>query len=91
MAELSVAGRPAILVPFAAAMDDHQTANATEFTAAGGGPVLSEADFTPPRLAAEIVSLLTTKGALENTARAAKSVGRPDAGVRLATLAIGLA
>ena len=91
MAELSVAGRPAILVPFAAAMDDHQTANAAEFTAAGGGPVLSEADFTPPRLAAEIVSLLTTKGALENAARAAKSVGRPDAGVRLATLAIGLA
>lgn len=90
MAELSVAGRPAILVPFAAAMDDHQTANAAEFAAAGGGPVLSEAAFTLERVAAEIVSLLNTPGALENAAAAAKSVGRPDAGARLATLAIGL-
>jgi len=90
MAELSVAGRPAILVPFAAAMDDHQTANAAEFARAGGGPVLSEAEFTPPALAAAIVSLLTTPGALQNAAAAAKSVGRPDAGARLSTLAIGL-
>lgn len=90
MAELAVAGRPAILVPFAAAMDDHQTANAEEFVRAGGGPVLSEAAFTPPALAAAIISLLTVPGALQNAAAAAKSVGRPDAGARLATLAIGL-
>lgn len=90
MAELAVAGRPAILVPFAAAMDDHQTANAEEFVRAGGGPVLSEAQFTPAAVAAAIISLLTVPGALQNAAAAAKSVGRPDAGARLATLAIGL-
>jgi UDP-N-acetylglucosamine:LPS N-acetylglucosamine transferase len=52
--------------------------------------VLSEAEFTPPALAAAIVSLLTTPRALQNAAAAAKSVGRPDAGARLSTLAIGL-
>ncbi len=90
MAELAAAGRPAILVPFAAAMDDHQTANAAEFARAGGGPVLSEAQFTPQLLADAIVSLLTVPGALENAARAAKTVGRPDAGARVADLAIQL-
>ncbi len=90
MAELAAAGRPAILVPFAAAMDDHQTANAAEFASAGGGPVLSEAQFTPAAVAAAIVSLLTVPDALANAARAAKSVGRPDAGARVAELAISL-
>ena len=87
MAELAAAGRPAILVPFAAAMDDHQTANAAEFVAAGGGPLIAEADFTPERLAAAIVSLLAVPGALQSAADAARSVGRPDAGARLADLA----
>ena len=90
MAELAAAGRPAILVPFAAAMDDHQTANAAEFASAGGGPVLSEAQFTPAAVAAAIVSLLTVPDALANAARAAKSVGRPDAGAAVADLAISL-
>ena len=36
IAELGAAGRPAILIPFAAATDDHQTVNAREITAAGG-------------------------------------------------------
>lgn len=87
MAELTVAGRPAILVPFAAATDDHQAANAEAFVAAGGGPMLREVAFTPDAVARAIVSLVTTSGALENAAAAAKSVGRPDAGARLATLA----
>ena len=90
MAELAAAGRPAVLVPFAAAMDDHQTANAAEFASAGGGPVLSEAQFTPAAVAAAIVSLLTVPDALANAARAAKSVGRPDAGAAVADLAISL-
>ena len=90
MAELAAAGRPAILVPFAAAMDDHQTANAAEFVAAGGGPVLSEAQFTPAALAAALVSLLQTPRALENAAAAAKSVGRPHAAALVADLATAL-
>lgn len=90
MAELSVAGRPAILVPFAASTDDHQAANARSFVAAGGGPLLREAEFTPHAVAAALISLLTTPDALANAARAAKSTGRPDAGAKLADLAIAL-
>ena len=90
MAELAAAGRPAILVPFAAAMDDHQAANAAEFVAAGAGPMLREADFTPAALAAAIVALLDVPHALENAAAAAKSVGRPQAAARVADLATAL-
>jgi UDP-N-acetylglucosamine--N-acetylmuramyl-(pentapeptide) pyrophosphoryl-undecaprenol N-acetylglucosamine transferase len=90
MAELAAAGRPAILVPFAAATDDHQFANAATFVAAGAGPMLREADFTPDAVNAAIVSLLTTPGALASAAQAAKSVGHPDAGAKLADLATSL-
>lgn len=90
MAELAAGGRPALLVPFAAAMDDHQTANARAFVAAGAGQMLSEAGFTPAAVADALNGLLDVDGALARAAAAAKSVGRPDAGARLADLAISL-
>lgn len=91
MAELTAAGRPAILVPFAAATDDHQAANATEFVAAGAGPMLREADFTSQAVAAALISLLTTPDALAKAAQAARSIGHPHAGATLADLVTGLA
>ncbi|MBV8971407.1 MAG: UDP-N-acetylglucosamine--N-acetylmuramyl-(pentapeptide) pyrophosphoryl-undecaprenol N-acetylglucosamine transferase, partial [Sphingomonadaceae bacterium] len=90
MAELTAAGRPAILVPFAAATDDHQAANAAAFVAAGAGPMLRESAFTPDAVAREIVSLLTVPAALEKAARAARSIGHPAAGATLADLVTGL-
>ena len=45
VAELAASGRPAILIPFAGAMDDHQTANARQLEAAGGGICLAEAEL----------------------------------------------
>ena len=90
MAELTAAGRPAILVPFAAATDDHQAANAAAFVAAGAGPMLREGEFTPDALAAAIVSLVTTPGALAKAAQAAKSIGHPEAGETLADLVTSL-
>ena len=90
MAELTAAGRPAILVPFAAATDDHQAVNAAAFVAAGAGPLLREADFTPDALAAAIVSLVTIPGALAKAAQAAKSIGHPMAGSTLADLVTSL-
>ena len=47
IAELTAAGRPAILIPFAAATDDHQTANAREMVKAGGARAIAQASFTP--------------------------------------------
>ena len=86
VAELSAGGRPAILVPFAADTDDHQTANAREMVKAGGARAIQEADFTPEVLARQIEALAMDSVALANAAARALSVGRPHAARDLADL-----
>jgi UDP-N-acetylglucosamine--N-acetylmuramyl-(pentapeptide) pyrophosphoryl-undecaprenol N-acetylglucosamine transferase len=86
IAELTAAGRPAILIPFAAATDDHQTANAREMTKAGGARTIQQADFTPEILARQIEALAMDPVALNNAAARALSVGRPHAARDLADL-----
>ena len=86
VAELTAAGRPAILIPFAAATDDHQTANAREMVRAGGARAIQEADFTPQVLARQIEALAMDPVALNNAAARALSVGRPHAARDLADL-----
>jgi UDP-N-acetylglucosamine--N-acetylmuramyl-(pentapeptide) pyrophosphoryl-undecaprenol N-acetylglucosamine transferase len=86
VAELSAAGRPAILVPFAAATDDHQTANARELVRAGGARAIAQANFTPDVLARQIEALAIDPVALNNAAARALSVGRPHAARDLADL-----
>ncbi len=84
--ELAAAGRPSILVPFAAAMDDHQTLNARLLSDPGAAVVIAEPHFTPEKLAEVLEALLTTPGALETMAAAAHGAARPDAAARLADL-----
>jgi UDP-N-acetylglucosamine--N-acetylmuramyl-(pentapeptide) pyrophosphoryl-undecaprenol N-acetylglucosamine transferase len=86
IAELTAAGRPAILVPFAAATDDHQTANAREMVQAGGARAIQEENFTPDVLARQIEALSLDPVALNNAAARALSVGRPHAARDLADL-----
>jgi len=86
VAELSAAGRPAILIPFAAATDDHQTANAREMVKAGGARAIQESGFTPDVLARQIEALAMDPVALNNAAARALSVGRPHAARDLADL-----
>ena len=86
VAELSAAGRPAILIPFAAATDDHQTANAHEMVEAGGARAIQESSFTPQVLARQIEALAMDPDALGNAAARALSVGRPHAARDLADL-----
>jgi len=86
IAELTAAGRPAILVPFAAATDDHQTANAREMVKAGGARAIAQANFTPDVLARQIEALAMDPVALNNAAGRALSVGRPHAARDLADL-----
>jgi UDP-N-acetylglucosamine--N-acetylmuramyl-(pentapeptide) pyrophosphoryl-undecaprenol N-acetylglucosamine transferase len=86
IAELSAAGRPAILVPFAAATDDHQSANAREMVKAGGARAIQEASFTPEVLARQVEALAMDPVALANAAARALSVGRPHAARDLADL-----
>jgi len=86
VAELAAAGRPAILIPFAAATDDHQTANAREMVKAGGARAIQEANFTPEVLARQIEALAMDPVALGNAAARSLSAGRPHAARDLADL-----
>ncbi|QIK79226.1 undecaprenyldiphospho-muramoylpentapeptide beta-N-acetylglucosaminyltransferase [Sphingomonas piscis] len=86
VAELSAAGRPAILVPFGAATDDHQTFNAREITQAGGARTIQQSDFTPDVLARQVEAIALDPDALANAASRALSVGRPHAASDLADL-----
>ncbi|HVM22465.1 MAG TPA: undecaprenyldiphospho-muramoylpentapeptide beta-N-acetylglucosaminyltransferase [Sphingomicrobium sp.] len=86
IAELSAAGRPAILIPFAAATDDHQTANARELVNAGGARAIDQASFTPEALARQVEAIAMDPVALNNAAARALSVGRPHAARDLADL-----
>jgi UDP-N-acetylglucosamine--N-acetylmuramyl-(pentapeptide) pyrophosphoryl-undecaprenol N-acetylglucosamine transferase len=86
IAELTAAGRPAILVPLPSATDDHQTANAREMARAGGARMIGQAQFTPETLARQIEALSLDPEALANAANRALSVGRPHAARDLANL-----
>jgi len=86
IAELTAAGRPAILVPLASATDDHQTANAREMTAIGGARTIPQSRFTAVELAKQMQKLGLDPVALENAAGRARSIGRPDAVSDLADL-----
>ncbi len=89
--ELQVAGRPAILVPFAAAADDHQTANAAGLTDVGAADVITEAAFEPHALAACLETRLGDTHGLAVRAAAARASAKPEATKALADLAEGVA
>jgi len=86
LAELTVAGRPAILVPLPSAMDDHQTANVRELVEAGGARSIPQSRFTPVELAKQMQKMAMEPGALQNAARRAWNCGRPDAARDMADL-----
>jgi UDP-N-acetylglucosamine--N-acetylmuramyl-(pentapeptide) pyrophosphoryl-undecaprenol N-acetylglucosamine transferase len=86
IAELTCAGRPAILVPLPSATDDHQSYNVKEMVQAGGARAIAQPAFTAAELATQIENIASEPGALENAAKAAKSCGRPNAVADLADL-----
>ncbi|RLL75811.1 undecaprenyldiphospho-muramoylpentapeptide beta-N-acetylglucosaminyltransferase [Ochrobactrum soli] len=91
VSEITVIGRPAILVPFPHALDHDQAANAEALSRAGGGEVVRQAELSPERLAQILQSAMNEPERLENQAKAAKSVGKPDAARLLADLAEAIA
>ena len=86
VAELAVAGRPSILVPYPHATDDHQTANARVVAEQGGAWLIQQAALTPERLAIMLQRLLSLPTLLTQTAIRARRIGLPDATQRLADL-----
>ncbi len=84
ISELAVIGRPAILIPYPFATDDHQTANAEVLTNAGAAWAIQQRDLTADGLAARLTEIFADPAGLASRAAAAKAAGRPDAAARLA-------
>jgi UDP-N-acetylglucosamine--N-acetylmuramyl-(pentapeptide) pyrophosphoryl-undecaprenol N-acetylglucosamine transferase len=85
-AELTVAGKAAILVPFAAAADDHQRVNARALESAGAARMIEEKDLTGESLAQAIGALVADPARIAEMEDAARKLGRPDAAARVADL-----
>jgi UDP-N-acetylglucosamine--N-acetylmuramyl-(pentapeptide) pyrophosphoryl-undecaprenol N-acetylglucosamine transferase len=79
LAELSVLGRPAVLVPYPYATDDHQTANAEPFVAAGAAVAMADSALDGADFGALVSSLLVDPSRRAIMAAAALALGRPDA------------
>lgn len=91
VADLSVIGRPSILVPLAAAIRDEQTANARGLVDAGAGILMPESQFTPDALRAQVELVLSDPDGALQMARAALSTGKPEAAEALAGMVEALA
>jgi UDP-N-acetylglucosamine--N-acetylmuramyl-(pentapeptide) pyrophosphoryl-undecaprenol N-acetylglucosamine transferase len=86
VAEIAVAGRPAIFIPLPNAIDDHQRANADALAAHGGALRLDQAGLTPENLAKEIETFLMNPERLTKVAAMAAQLGQPQAAARLADI-----
>lgn len=86
VAELTVIGRPSILVPLPHAIDNDQLQNATRLAESGGAWCIEQKELTAERLAGALARLMEAPQALAEAAAAARAQGRPDAVARLADL-----
>lgn len=91
IADITVIGRPAILIPYAAATGDHQTANARALAEAGAALVHAESALDAEVLTRDMRAILTTPAQAQAMAAAALSLGRPDAARRLYDLVTEIA
>jgi UDP-N-acetylglucosamine--N-acetylmuramyl-(pentapeptide) pyrophosphoryl-undecaprenol N-acetylglucosamine transferase len=87
LAELTVIGRPAILIPYPHAMDDHQAANADVLEKAGAAWVMRQDQLDAATLARMLETIFANPAELSARAAAARTLGRADAAERLADLA----
>jgi UDP-N-acetylglucosamine--N-acetylmuramyl-(pentapeptide) pyrophosphoryl-undecaprenol N-acetylglucosamine transferase len=91
VAEIATIGRPAILVPYAAAAEDHQSLNAKGLATAGAAWIMAEHEFTPEALASWLAALIAEPERLSRAAAAGLAQGRPQAAHDLADLVARLA
>lgn len=88
VAELLVAARPAVLVPYPQAMDDHQRYNANAVEDAGAGWLMPEDGFTPEALADKLQQFLALPSRLEGASEAARKASHPQAAAILAKVVL---
>ncbi len=89
VAELAAAGRPAIMVPFPSAADDHQTSNAQALSEAGGGWLMPQASLSAESLTERLASLLSNPALLTRAASCAGQGAHQQAARRLAAVVCG--
>ena len=90
IAELTVCKKPAILVPFPFAADDHQTVNARSLVEAGAALLMAEKELTAEKLADELRSLEADRPRLGRMSRASGVLGRPEAAREIADVCVSL-
>lgn len=91
IADISIIGRPSILIPLAIAIKDHQTINAQSLSETGGAFVLQESTLTAEAISGHISAILSDEDGATAMAQAAASQGKPDATKNLADLVDQLA
>jgi UDP-N-acetylglucosamine--N-acetylmuramyl-(pentapeptide) pyrophosphoryl-undecaprenol N-acetylglucosamine transferase len=84
--EIAAVGRSAILVPFAAATNNHQYENARVLEAAGGALIITEAALTPERLAAAVTDILGDSEKSKSMGEAVRKLASPDATLKIVKL-----
>jgi UDP-N-acetylglucosamine--N-acetylmuramyl-(pentapeptide) pyrophosphoryl-undecaprenol N-acetylglucosamine transferase len=91
LAEVSAAGRPAILVPLPTATDDHQRRNADAMVAHGAAVLIEQRELTGERLAGELIALATDAERRRQLGAAARSLSTPDAARMIVDKVLALA
>lgn len=91
VAELCAAGKPAMLIPFPLAADDHQRRNAEEMVQAGAAMILLEPELTPEKLLWGLTALLGDPTRLREMGERARGLAHPDAAERIAGMAMEVA
>lgn len=90
VAELAAAGRPALMIPFPQAADDHQRRNAEAVERAGAGRLILQSELTGERLAHEMLQLIHDPQKLKQMAAQSRHLARRDAAARVVDLAISI-
>jgi len=91
LAEITVAGKASVLIPFPYAADDHQTENARAMVEAGAAAMIRESDLTAETLYSLVASLLGDDKKLRGMEEKSKTLGRPDAAASIVDACIKLA
>jgi UDP-N-acetylglucosamine--N-acetylmuramyl-(pentapeptide) pyrophosphoryl-undecaprenol N-acetylglucosamine transferase len=91
LAEITAAGRAAVLIPLPTATDDHQRKNAEALSNVGAAELLLQRDLTGPVLAERVLALAANRERRDRMSAAARSLARPDAARVIVDRALELA
>ncbi|MBD9372902.1 undecaprenyldiphospho-muramoylpentapeptide beta-N-acetylglucosaminyltransferase [Rhizobium sp. ARZ01] len=91
VSEISVIGRPSVLVPYPYALDHDQAANAAALAANGGAQVIAQSALSPEKLSTIIIEAMKNPDHMALMAENARKTGKPDAARLLAAMVEAIA